>query len=105
MIKCGPSITPCCGSFGVTIAVPGASGRVVFGGGLIQTAVGRVLGRGGPTGSTLIVRGVTPIKGGTDYSLHRLTMRDTCSVLDSQDWRWMPRDYCKYCVYWWRWWD
>jgi hypothetical protein len=41
---------------------------------LIQTAVGRVSGRGGPTGSTVIVRGVTPIKGGTDYSLYRLTM-------------------------------
>jgi len=64
----------CCGSFGVTIVDRGASWPVVFGGGLIQTAVGRVSGRGGPTGSTVIVRGVTPIKGGTDYSLYRLTM-------------------------------
>ena len=41
-------ITPCCGSFGVTIVDRGASWPVVFGGGLIQTAVGRVSGRGGP---------------------------------------------------------
>src|SRR6266566_5074623 len=47
-IECGPSITPCCGSFGVTIVDRGASWPVVFGGGLIQTAVGRVSGRGGP---------------------------------------------------------
>jgi hypothetical protein len=44
----GRSITPCCGSSGVTIVVLGASWSVVFVGGLIHTAVGSVSGRGGP---------------------------------------------------------
>ena len=47
-MACGPSISPCCGSSGVTIVARGASWRVVFAGGLIQTAVGRVSRRGSP---------------------------------------------------------
>ena len=40
----GREMTPCYGSSGVTIVVPGASWRVVFSGRLIQTPVGGGLG-------------------------------------------------------------
>ena len=40
----GREMTPCYGSSGVTIVVPGASWRVVFSGRLIQTTVGGGLG-------------------------------------------------------------
>ena len=44
----GRATTACCESSGVPVVGPGASWRVVFDGGLIHTAVGKVSGRGGP---------------------------------------------------------
>ena len=44
----GRTTTACCESSGVPVVGPGASWRVVFDGGLIHTAVGKVSGRGGP---------------------------------------------------------
>ena len=48
MTSGAPRIPPCCGSSGVTIVGPGASWSVVFAGGLIHTACGKISRRGGP---------------------------------------------------------